>query len=1281
MRRFLLTLSVTVFCALSIFADESKLSVSSRMFLDEQRGALSFKRDIDGPRKLGHKPVEGDWERVRSDSRPIVAPVTIDGREYVSCFVRLHNARDLSGLQSLGVVIDEEFDGGLFTALVPVEQLEAVSDLSNVKRVSVARLRRPLTNLAREASNVDDALLNTPDAQALGLSSEYDGSGVILGIIDTGIDFQHIAFKDADGKSRIKQAYVYNGITANTYSTVTSLSPTTDDRKEDHGTHTSSTAGGSSVIIDGNTVSVTNDHAAATYGGMAPGADLYLAGINGLADTYLTNAVKNMCAYADAQNKPLVVSNSWGSQWGPHDGTGDVADVYNSLFGDDHPGRVALFAASNDAGRNSNGGYHVSGRATSDAPLGTIARCHAYSDTDDGYFYYGLVANAWTRTPLRTGNMACKVLVLDADGDKLAETEVTEQGSVSGLSEYYSGTLTAYFDYLDSEKSQIMLYSGYGLTSRDESQCYTLAVQFYPTEDDCVIDVWAGDYGYFMANRVTEDCVWTAGSDDMSVSDEATIPSVISIGAYSTKNSVTDSKGTTHRLNEYTLGDIAYFSSYATPAESPTGEQFPVISAPGATIVSAVNHYDTYGEMSYLNGNSAQYGYYLVNTNSSAPYGSMEGTSMATPAAAGVVALWMQAAEEDGRRLTVNDVKEVMRETALTDAFTTTGPNATHFGAGKIDATAGLQYILGTSASPLIKVRPDSLAFDTVYVDYDAVKTLKVKGMSLDGPVTLSLDDPAGVFAISETEVSVEDAPRGKNVTVTFTPLEKRDYTATLTLSGGGAETVTIPITGIGDILIPVVSASPDSVSFDGYATLSYTRDITLTAKYLKSDVTVTLDDAAGCFSVIPTTITTADAMSDDGAVVTVTYLPTEAGTTTASLTFAAEGAEDAVVALSGTAAPAVPYLWSTATRMNFTTGLNRTVSKTFTVTGLFIDSDVTLTLDDAKGVFTVTPDVITPDMLGVDKEVEVTVTFRAADEGDYDGTLTIAGTGTDTLTVRLHANVFARGLAVDNYLNLLNYASIDEAGWNGAEGKFDTFYRYTEYPENATAWLTMPQYNAYVTSAGGESAQQWFEYSGTNSTKSATWESDTVLLGSDAYFTAAPAMVYGLKGSYLKYDINAVNYYITNCQAVRACGVNEILVSIVTPSHIRVYECTENADGSLEPGSEPVAKAENYDFNKEFTLLVDGLDAHKIYKVSVGAYRGWIYEVGFAMPLQEEPLRGDVNLDGAVNAGDISAIYAVMLGTETDERIVERADVNGDGSVNAGDVSTEYALILATDE
>ena len=393
-----------------------KYSMTTQMFLNELK-----EQQADGPRRT---PRTGrpDLVRLHKQRRLIASPDTVAGRAYISCFIHLKDVNDTSALTALGVEIEETFDGlDFITARVPVDQIEAVADNDNVTRIKVAQCMRPTTDTSRQLTNVDDLLTQSADATAMGITSKYDGTGVVLGVIDNGIDFQHIAFKDKNGNSRIKRAYVYDGYNAKEYTSITSSSPTTDDTAEDHGTHTATTAGGSSVIVNGSNVTVTDDHSKATYGGMAPGADLYLAGVNGLADTYLVNALKKMVTYADGQGKPLVVSNSWGSGWGPRDGKGEWADLVANYFGDSHPGHIILFAASNDAGHskdNEGGGLFVrKSSASSSAPLGTILRCASYSDTDAGYSYYGLFACAWSDKQL-----ACKLYVLDSSTGEIKKT-------------------------------------------------------------------------------------------------------------------------------------------------------------------------------------------------------------------------------------------------------------------------------------------------------------------------------------------------------------------------------------------------------------------------------------------------------------------------------------------------------------------------------------------------------------------------------------------------------------------------------------------------------------------------------------------------------------------------------------------------------------------------------------------------------------------------------------------------------------------------------------------
>ena len=56
--------------------------------------------------------------------------------------------------------------------------------------------------------------------------------------------------------------------------------------------------------------------------------------------------------------------------------------------------------------------------------------------------------------------------------------------------------------------------------------------------------------------------------------------------------------------------------------------------------------------------------------------------------------------------------------------------------------------------------------------------------------------------------------------------------------------------------------------------------------------------------------------------------------------------------------------------------------------------------------------------------------------------------------------------------------------------------------------------------------------------------------------------------------------------------------------------------------------------------------------------------------------VRGDINGDGQVNAGDVSELYAIILGTDTTN--AGRGDLNADGNINAGDISELYSIILS---
>ncbi len=1275
-RRTLMVLVLASFTFVGWAQDDvsKKFSITTQMFLSEMRGDIK----IESPSRVRKAPSqmtakEKQLERMRKYDRFIAEPDTIKGKVYISAFIRLDDNTDVSELEAMGVEVQCKFDNGLVTANIPVDKLEEIGGITNVKRISVARRMRPSTDKVREATNVDDVLTQSADAIAEGILNKYDGTGVLLGIIDTGIDFQHIAFKDKNGNSRIKRAYVYNGSNAREYGegasySFTSSAPTTDDNEEDHGTHTSSTAGGSSVIISGSNVTVTDDHANATYGGMAPGADLYLAGIYGLSDTYIANAFQKICNYADQQGKPVVVSNSWGASVGPRDGTGDIADICNQYFSDDDPNHICLFAASNDAGTD---GFHVSGTGSSSSPVNAIVRYNS----DYISYYYGIVADVWARSSNVT-NLGCKVSVVNSSGTVQTTVNVTpsSNGATVSLGSTYvsSGSLVAYKNYVDADKQEILFYSN-SLRMRSG---YYLRLEVYPTNGSSIIDFWAGSYTYF-----------TNGDDDMCVSDEATIPDAISIGAYVSKNKVTDYNGSSHSMTSDfpRIGDIAYFSSYATADQSPTGLAYPWICAPGATTVAAVNHYDTSGEYSYINGNSAYYGMYRVNKDTTNPYGSMEGTSMATPAAAGIVALWLQAAKEIGKDMTTTDIKEVMKETAINDAYTTTGANASHFGNGKIDALAGIKYILGATPSPRITAEPTELSF-TGYVGDTYTQTVNVKGTNLADNITVTISGDAS-YTIDKPVISKSDASSGVDITVTWNPTAAGNPTAVLTLSSTDADDVIVNISG--NVLIPeiVSDVEGDIVDFTAETGLTSTKTIGILGADLKDAVTLTLDDPNDVFSLSATTVSKADA--EEGKNISVTFAPVTVGSYTATVTISSPGAESVVVTLNGTATAPVPTLITSESTLSLSTDLTNPVAKTFTVGGRALSNDVTITLADPNGVFTVSPTTIAVGDITADG-VEVTVTFQSAVEGTFTGRLQISSEGVESVTVNLSAEASDGGTASDSYLNIAKYATIDEARWRTSLVR--DLYKYTEYQDEDVAWLTMPLYGAFVgakyspssSTFGSGNPQKWIETNVTstqNTYSGVTWTASDVLLGSSSYFIdgsgTGRSRAMGYNNGTSTNEIT-VSFYVTNTSAVKMYGSGRNGTSNSYPASIKIYECTRNADGTLTASSTATKQTSNGS-TSSYVISCDGLDTHKVYKVVAGAYRGYMYEIAFQTPLKTT-LHGDVTRDGKVDIADVTAAIDVVLGKDSVEPFIydhDAADMDNDGDIDISDVTALIDLIL----
>ena len=98
----------------------------------------------------------------------------------------------------------------------------------------------------------------------------------------------------------------------------------------------------------------------------------------------------------------------------------------------------------------------------------------------------------------------------------------------------------------------------------------------------------------------------------------------------------------------------------------------------------------------------------------------------------------------------------------------------------------------------------------------------------------------------------------------------------------------------------PTLTVTPTSLNMSAKVGGTATSTFKVTGADLTGNVTLSLTDANGVYSITPTTITAANAAN--GVNVTVTYAPTAAGTQTATVTVASSGATSKTVSISGTA-------------------------------------------------------------------------------------------------------------------------------------------------------------------------------------------------------------------------------------------------------------------------------------------------------------------------------------------------------------------------------------------
>ena len=513
-------------------------------------------------------------------------------------------------------------------ARVPRTRLGDVAALAGVRRVEASVRLRPRVDLAHAS-----ALLFHGGARSV----SQTGAGVLVGIVDTGIDATHPGFQ-ADGQTRIVR-YV-DQTTGASYSPaqIDGGAAAASPDEEGHGTHVAGIAAGGGGGL-----------AVQRYAGVAPGADL--AVVKTTFDTAdIAAGVALVFDLAAQRDQPCVVNLSLGGHWGGHDGSSLLERVIDELC--EPPGRAVVVSAGNEGGSRLHAGTRLPYGA--DTPQRWVADLELSPRIVQGTAMGLLWVSVWTQReddllvtlrspngelfrPPRSGRQ-------EADRSRFAVDVSHQVAAYSGDNEFAFGVFAvAEPDWLH----------GWSLIVEEDRAQGRHGAQVG------AVHAWIADeaMGAFVDGYTRSHLVGMPG----------TAYSAVTVASYATRKAweSQDPALPVVDLAAVNLEDISYFSS---PGPTREEQNKPEVAAPGQWLVSA------------LSAQASADALPLWVRLQGAPYAALQGTSMSAPYVTGALALLL----EKDPALHWGEMKRRLAKSCRADRFTTPSWNQ-RWGHGKID--------------------------------------------------------------------------------------------------------------------------------------------------------------------------------------------------------------------------------------------------------------------------------------------------------------------------------------------------------------------------------------------------------------------------------------------------------------------------------------------------------------------------------------------------------------------------------------------------------------------
>lgn len=595
----------------------------------------------------------------------------------VSAFVRLEKGSDASFLSRYGAEV-LGFQSNIAMINIPVDRIEELSDDKRVSYIESSRKRESLMDKAVPDSHVDVLHLGT------GLEQSYKGDGVILGIVDTGIDPGHINFRYSDDleNTRVKRVFHFSGSNG-LYKEYDEMflwygNFTTDNYEESHGTHVLGIMAGSYpgnldeiAVLNSENKTEVKTNVENPYIGVAPNAELAVACMKSLDDSNIVNGVEAIIKYAESVGKPCAINLSLGSIVGAHDES-DLVNQYMAALGQR---AIICLAAGNDGDKKPSADKRFT---ENDTELATLVKINNKSTTvadilsDDDTPFKLRISSLNGSTQEFVYDIPMELGTISIGNSSLGAAYIKDPNfdAVFNNGSYVTVTtsMTSTGRYMIEVRGKLTyIYSNTRLG---------LEITGQPGQHVCV---WANNE---LTNNRLEH--WQDGDNNNSISSFACSKNVVTVGSYNTNNRVAYLDGQVSDFGSaYAAGLISPFSSYGTLYN---GETRPHVTAPGSILISSYNSYCTDDAKS---ASAKTYDDFLETDHY---WGMNMGTSMACPMVTGIMGLWLEANPD----LTVDNVLEVLKKTSTIDSrFRRSGP-AEKLGWGKINALEGLKMVLTT---------------------------------------------------------------------------------------------------------------------------------------------------------------------------------------------------------------------------------------------------------------------------------------------------------------------------------------------------------------------------------------------------------------------------------------------------------------------------------------------------------------------------------------------------------------------------------------------------------